>query len=378
MQCWISSDTRAMWPKIALLGASLVVSACSDDGGGSGTQDAGPGSPDGSVGAVDASAIDAEPAVDAMPGTLLVSAEVLVVDEASEQTLTIALGDAPAGSVEVEVNSSDAAAVAVEPASLRFDASNYQTPQVVTLSGVVDDDDEDEEDVTVTFSAAGYISKNTDVTVFDREAQHIRPEPLALALTEGETGQFTLVLNLDPGAGSGVTVVMEPLDPGAVSVAPLGVTLNQSNFDQPRTITVTALEDEDTVDEADLMINVVDDSGVLTARAVLVSVTDNDTQAIALDNQPSQVDEGSSASFDVSLAFEPLGPVTVALTSADDSALSLDKSTLTFDVDTYDQKQIVVIQGQEDDDADDELVTITASAPGLDDATFVVEANDND
>ncbi len=376
MQCWRSSYTGAVWPKVALLGASLVVSACGDDGG-SGAQDAGPGGPDGGVGAIDASAIDAEPAVDAMPGTLLVSATALVVDETGEQTMTIALGDAPAGSVDVQVNSSDTAAVAVEPASLRFDASNYQTPQVVTLSGV-DDDNALDEAATVTFSAAGYISAVTEVSVFDREVQHIRPAPLALALTEGETGEFTLVLNLDPGAGSGVTVLMESSDPSAVSAAPLGVTLNQNNFDQPRTITVTALEDQDTLDESELVINVVDDSGGLATRAVLVSVTDNDTQAIALDNQPSQVDEGSSASFDVSLAFEPLGPVTVTLTSADDSALSLDKSALTFDVDTYDQEQIVVIQGQEDDDADDEQVTITASAPGLDDVTFVVEANDND
>ncbi|GAB4569080.1 MAG: hypothetical protein Tsb0020_23090 [Haliangiales bacterium] len=376
MQCWIFSYTRATWPKVALLGASLVVSACGDDGGG-GARDAGPGGPDGGADAADAGAIDAEPAVDAMPGTLVVSAAALAVDEAGEQTLTIALGDAPAGSVEVQVSSSDTAAVAVEPASLRFDASDYQTPQVVTLSGV-DDDNALDEAATVTFSAAGYISAVTEVTVFDREVQHIRPEPLALALTEGETGQFTLVLNLDPGAGSGVTVLMESSDPSAVSAAPLGVTLNQNNFDQPRTITVTALEDEDTVDELEVMINIVDDSGGLTTRAVLVSVTDNDTQAITFDNEPLQVDEGSSASFDVSLAFEPVGPVTVTITSGDDSALSLDKSTLTFDVDTYDQEQTVVIQGQEDDDADDELVTITASAPGLDDATFVVEANDND
>ena len=83
------------------------------------------------------------------------STTALALDEGGAAgTYTLVLRTNPGGAVTITPSSSDAGAVTVSGA-LTFDASNWQTPQTVTVTPV-DDTDADDEAATITHTVTGY------------------------------------------------------------------------------------------------------------------------------------------------------------------------------------------------------------------------------
>ena len=94
-----------------------------------------------------------------------------------------------------------------------------------------------------------------------------------------------------------------------------------------------------------------------------VTVTDDDTQAPALVFSPQQlsVDEGDTATYRLSLATRPTGAVTVAVSSGDSAALAVPVSFV-FTTSNWNQPRTVTVRGVEDDDTNNETVTVTHDA----------------
>ena len=86
--------------------------------------------------------------------TLVVTPPTLSIGEAGSDTFTVKLPTQPGGNVAVSVTSGEVGAATVSPASLSFNATNWNTAQTVTVSGV-DDADTNNESVTVTLSGSG-------------------------------------------------------------------------------------------------------------------------------------------------------------------------------------------------------------------------------
>ena len=98
-----------------------------------------------------------------------VSPAALVVPEAGSQTFEVTLAFQPQSDVSVSVESGDPDAATAGPTSLTFTSASWNTPQVVTVSGV-DDADALNESSNVDLTSPGVSSASVAVQVVDDEA----------------------------------------------------------------------------------------------------------------------------------------------------------------------------------------------------------------
>lgn len=303
---------------------------------------------------------------------LVVNPNSITVNEGASQNINVRLAYQPAGTVTVNAVSSDTGEATVAPASLTFDATNWNVNQPFAVGGVEDADVVDG-NATVTISSAGLPNLLIPVTVVDNDVQNISVNPTSLDLTEGgNAGTFQVSLTQQPLAN--VTVNVASSDAGAASVDIASIVFTPANYNQPVTVTVTPEADADAVDET-VTINLT--SAGLTARQVTVTVDDIDVQAHLVTPLALSVDEeGAAATFTVRLAFQPLANTQVTVTSGDPTAVSVTPNVLTFTPGNYTTTQTVTVLGLSDPDLVDELVNVavaSAIAPTVNVAVTVVE-----
>ena len=157
-----------------------------------------------------------------------------------------------------------------------------------------------------------------------------------------------------------MTVAVSSGDTAALAV-PVSFVFTTSNWNQPRTVTVRGVEDEDTNDETVTVTHRSSGGGYGSVTGtVTVTVTDDDTQAPALVFSPQQlsVDEGDTATYRLSLATQPTAAVTVAVSSGDTGALAVPVSFV-FTTSNWNQPRTVTVRGVEDEDTNNETVTVT-------------------
>ena len=299
---------------------------------------------------------------------LMFSPESLSVAEGATASYTVRLATEPTAAVTVALTSSDTGAVSVLPASLTFTTAkgNWDRARTITVGGV-DDADGVDESVLVTHTASGgdygAVSATLPVTVDDDDAApRLVVSRDALSVGEGATASYTVRLETEPTAA--VTVALSSGDTGAVSVLPASLTFTTGNWNQPRTITVTGVADNDTVDESTTVTHTASggDYGGLTAT-LPVTVVDDSEEGLVVSRTSLSVTEGDSASYTLRLATRPAGVVTVVVSSGDVGAVSV-PAQFTFTRQNWDQPRPVNVVGVDDSNADDELVTVTHTAWG--------------
>ncbi len=180
------------------------------------------------------------PAVELTPSALSVT-------EGDAGRFEVELAEAPSSTVTVAVASEDTAAATVSPSSLTFSTSTWNTAQTVTVTGV-HDTDEDDETVRVALFGAGVLSGDVPVTVLDDEGVGYVFRPPALDIDEGSAGMYTVALGAQPSAT--VTVAVASGDAAAATVSPASLTFSTSTWNTAQTVTVTAVGDDDAVDES--------------------------------------------------------------------------------------------------------------------------------
>ena len=155
------------------------------------------------------------------------------------------------------------------------------TEKSFTFSATADDIDDDGESVALGFGTMPdrvTAGTTTTVSITDDDIRGVTIAPTDLTIREGETGQYTVVLDtlpsetvtVDIGGYSGTDVSVSPASP---------LTFTTANWSQARTVTVSAAEDEDTsTDPAVTLTHTVGggDYQGLNAAGVTVSVTEND------------------------------------------------------------------------------------------------------
>ena len=293
---------------------------------------------------------------------LVFSESSLNVREGATAMYALRLATEPTSPVTVAVSSGDTAALSVPSTSLTFETSNWDQPQSVTVRGV-EDDDIANETVTVTHNASGgsydAVTGTVTVTVTDDDTKALVLSESSLDVDEGATATYRLSLATRPTAA--VTVTVSSGDTGALAV-PTSFVFTTSNWNQPRTVTVRGVEDDDTNDETVTVTHRSSGGGYGSVTGtVTVTVTDDDTKALVLSPQQLSVDEGDTTTYRLSLATQPTGAVTVALSSSDTGALSVPTSFV-FTTSNWNQPRTVTVRGVEDDDFSDETVTVTHNA----------------
>jgi hypothetical protein len=303
---------------------------------------------------------------------ILASAAALTVTEGMNGTFTVRLAFDPVTPVTVGVAISDPAVATAAPVTLAFDSTSWSVPQTVTVSALADTDTADDT-ATITLSSAVAPDVTVALIVDDDDVQAILVSANALALDENGTGTFTVALAFDPITPQ--TITLANPDTGAIMV-PASLTFDSATYAVPQTVTVAALDDDDALDESVTL--TLSGAGAPVGPTVVVSVADDDTQAILVSTTETSVDEGQSTTITVRLAFDPVTPAIVSVVSSDPGAATALPAMLTFTSADYDQPQTVTITGVQDVDLADESVLLTLSAPIANDVTVDVSVNDED
>ncbi|WP_302183118.1 DUF4347 domain-containing protein [Planktothrix agardhii] len=309
-------------------------------------------------------------------------------------TFTVVLNSQPTANVTIPLTSSNTAEGTIDKTSLTFTATNWNTPQTVTITGVddlIDDGDIAYNIVTVAATStdtnySGVNASDVAVTNTDNDTKGITVTPTTGLTTTEARGKatFTVVLNSQPTAN--VTIPLTSSNTAEGTIDKTSLTFTATNWNTPQTVTVTGVNDS--VDDGDIAYNIVTATATSTdsnysgfdASDVAVTNSDNDTKGITVTPTTglTTTEAGGKATFTVVLNSQPTADVTIPLTSSNTAEGTVDKTSLTFTTANWNTPQTVTITGVDDsvDDGDIAYNIVTAAATSTDTNYSGVNASD--
>jgi large repetitive protein len=295
----------------------------------------------------------------------------LFTDEGGGQTsFSIVLLNAPTADVTLPIGTTDGGEGTPAPLSVTFTPMNWDSPQVITLTGQNDDVQDGPQPYFILVGPA----VSADVAYGGRTVPNVRATNrdddtagVTLADTAGlstseaagvtHTDTFTIVLTSEPIAP--VTFNFTSSDTGEGTVSPGSVTFTSGNWDSPVTITVTGVQDD--IDDGAQIYQIQIGSPTTTdpnyvtqfVPNVPVSNSDDDTAGVTvIVGAPLVTTEGGgTASFTVVLNSEPTASVSIPVVSGatDEGTIAAPGSgALTFDASNWSVPQTVTLRGQDD------------------------------
>ena len=228
------------------------------------------------------------------------------------------------------------------PTSLTFTSANWNVAQSVTVAGV-DDDDLADESMAVTVSVSDGASdddwdplgdQTITTTVTDDDTAGFTLSTSTATATEGATGTVTVALTAQPA--SVVRLTLASADIGAVTAAAVHGALHLRKLEHPQTLTLTAVDDADTVDESVAVTVSVDDGASdddwdpLADQTITTTVTDDDSPGFTLSPTSATVGEAGSINLTVVLDAQPVADVTIDVASGDSGAATVSPTSVTF------------------------------------------------
>jgi hypothetical protein len=285
-------------------------------------------------------------------------------EDGNSDLFTIELSSIPTSDVTINLSSSDLTEGTVSPSSITLNSSNWNNPQIVTVTGENDDIDDDDVIYTIITSASSSADGNynnlnvadVSVTNIDNDDAGIIVDPLSgLVTSENLTSAtFTIVLNTQPTANVRINLSVDDNSEGEVS--PNSVTFTSGNWSAPQTVTVTGKNDNQ--NDGDIIYNVLTASAIsgdakysgMDADDVEVTNLDNDSPGITVSPTSglTTTEAGGTAYFTVVLITQPSDDVTIDLSSGDATEGSVSPTTLTFTNGNWNTSQTVTITGEND------------------------------
>ncbi|MCY4232816.1 MAG: spondin domain-containing protein [Bacteroidetes bacterium] len=321
---------------------------------------------------------------------LLINPTSIIILEGASETYTIALATEPQGTVTVDV-AGGSGVITVDTdsntqglqSSLTFTTSTWNTAQSITVTAL-EDNDESNHDITVTNTASGadYASVEADlsITVMDNDEPGLMVNPVSLTVNEGGVATYTIQLTTLPsgtvtveitGESDGITLDSDANTNGDQST----LIFTTSNWNSPQTVTVSAGQDNDSINDVVTLTHSASGANYQSVETVAIEITvaDDDLSgaAITIASTTVSVDEGSNATFDVTLAVPPTGEVEVGISDVSIPSLNRSPASLTFSSSNYNQPQTVTITASEDPDNNNESdsITLNPSGGGYDNAS---------
>jgi hypothetical protein len=274
---------------------------------------------------IDAPDVMVTNADDDVAEVIVTAAPNLTTTEAGQSTtFTIHLRSEPTQPVTIGLGVSDATEGSVSPTSLMFDASSWQTPQTITVTGI--DDAVQDGDVTfevVTAPATGapeYVglnAPNPTVTNVDDDSAGatVSPSGPFVVAESGATATLQLALDAMPTAD----VVVQAQVGGAagqIDVTPATATFATTNWSTPATFTISAIDDQ-----------LLDGDATLTLGFTFSSADPNYNATSTSTMSVTALDDGTLAATDVTGAGDAAGRIAVS-TDARTIAFSSNRSDL--------------------------------------------------
>jgi len=324
-----------------------------------------------------------------IPGITVMPSTGLTTRESGTSVLfgvVLQTSPAPATSVTIPLASSNGGEGTVAPASLVFDSTNWNVPQVVTVTGADDFvQDGNTPYSIVTGAAVSSDAAYSGLNAVDVSLSNIDDDIIGIALNKtslntsenGGTAVFTIQLNSAPTAN--VTIPLSSNDVSEGTVSPANLTFTTVNWSSPQTVTVTAVND--TLIDGDITYSIVTGAAVsgdtnysgLNGADVTVVNFDNDSGgAPAIHITPVTglltSEQGSTAQFGIVLQSAPSANVTIALSTDDATEGNVGVASVTFTPANWDVPQTVTVTGVNDAIQDSNIgySIVTAAATSTD------------
>lgn len=255
----------------------------------------------------------------------------VVTEGGATDSYTIALTSEPTATVTLSLSGTQ---VTAAPATLSFTAADWNIAQTVTVSAIDDAVAEGNHsgsvNATVSSSDATYAALGVAaiaVSISDNDFAGVRIIEAGggtVATEGGVSGSYTVQLLSEPTA-----IVTLTLSGSQVGTTPTALSFTAANWNQPQTVTVSALDDNavegphnglvtSTLSSADGLYNAV------PVPAVSVAITDNDFAGLSISD--ASMLEGptgtATLSFSVSLNVNVPAPFTVSWSTLDDTAVA--------------------------------------------------------
>ena len=303
-----------------------------------------------------------------------------VLTEGATTLVTVTLNAPPGSDVNVpisteslgETTSSD---YSVVPTTLTFNSND--TSRTLAFTATADNLDDDGESVKLGFEdlPPGVSAGGTAETVvsIDDDTAGVTISETSLIIGEGRSDTYTVVLTSEPAGEVKVTV-------GGHSGADLSLdttelTFTDGNWNGPQTVTVTAGQDHDAVDDTATLTHTVsstDDAiyNNLPRVDVAVTIDDDDIAGVSISKTSLDIGEGATSSYTVVLTSQPTGDVMVIVGGHSGADLFLDTTELTFSDGNWNSPQTVTVTAGQDDDAVVDEAELTHTVSSTDDSGY--------
>jgi hypothetical protein len=302
-------------------------------------------------------------------------------EKGAAATFGISLHSQPTAPVTLTLISSNLKEGTVSPASLLFSTTNWSTSQSVTVTGVDDSVADGDQSYTVTVTGAStdanYSKASITISLVNKDDDVVGLKITAasnLQTTEaGGTVTFTVALTSQPTGN--VTVAVSSSNTGEGTVAPASLTFTASTWSTAQTVTVTGVDDS--IADANQTYTVTlkssgADYAKLAASTVSVVNLNDDVVGVTVAPLTCATTPTTTATFTVVLKSQPLGPVSIALSSDATTEGTVLPASLSFTAITWKTAQTVTVTGV--DDGTTGMMTpyhiVTAAAVSTADASY--------
>ena len=307
-------------------------------------------------------------------------------DEGASASLTITLSEAaPTGGLEFSVTPEYATtgndnAVAADVGTITTPVSVPEDGTTFDLTIPLVDDDLDENDETFKIVIATTTPrwvKNADgadtatITITDNDDAGIDIGTTATyRVTEDAddtpTATYTVKLTSKPTEN----VVVTPTSGAAADATVSGtLTFTPANWNVEQPVTITAVDDDldEGIEERISVTHQVTSTDTsysgLTVSSLEVYITDDDMAGFTVDPTTLTIDEGTSNTYTVVLTSQPTNNVVVTPTSGDTDKVTVEPDSYMFTSTNWNMEKIFTVTSvEEDDDYDNNTVTITHAA----------------
>ena len=292
------------------------------------------------------------------------------VAEGSAVTVNVTLSADPERTVVITISAANQGGASggdySAPNSVTFESGD--TSKGITFSATQDDIDDDGESVVLAFAtlpdrvSESAANPSATVTILDDDIRGVMVTPTSLPVDEGMTAEYTVVLESEP-TGSVTVTVKDPSDNTDVTAGPASLTFDENDWDTPQTVTVSAAQDADGVNESATVTHTLSgaDYASETATDVIVTVVDDETPGVTIDPTGFTVVPGGSNEYTVVLDTEPTVPVTVTITGHEGTELTVTEE-LTFDENDWDTPKTITVTAVET--AETDTVTLSHNLSG--------------
>jgi len=296
----------------------------------------------------------------AQPGFTVTPTNAVTSEFGITTNFSVVLDLAPTNDVTINMSSSNPAEGIISTNSLTFNSTNWNIPQIVTITGQDDAVADGPVSYTIILDPAISTDPNyngldpADVSVVnvDDETAGISVTPTSgLVTTEsGGTATFSVFLNRQPTAD--VTICLSSANPAEGTVSPASLTFNASDWSTPKQVTVTGVDDFKV--DGDVTYTIV------TAPAVSSDpgyngVNPPDVSVVNLDNDvpnfvwsyslPLTVIEGGTTTYSLALSTQPDSNVVFQIVSSIPSAATVSPTTLTFTPLDWSTPKVITLTG---------------------------------